>query len=121
MFCIVRFYDVYRYKADLFKEEIFLRRAECADINVEAAAAAEDMFVRGSGDLIPFVEFGRWCWCAVVPGDSVTLYIFEVELCPEWSVVAESPPKILIGGPVRSWLELSVGQDVVNVTGRFVP
>jgi hypothetical protein len=105
----------------LFEEEIFLRRAECADINVEAAAGVEDMFVRGSEDLIPFVEFGRWCWLAVVPRDSVALDVFEVELCPERSVVAESPQKILIGGPVRSWLELSVGEDVVNVTGRFVP
>ena len=88
----------------MFKEEIFLCGCECAGVNVKAAVGVEDMFVRRCEDLIPFVKFGRWCWCAVVPGDSVTLDIFEVELCPEWSVVAESPPKILIGSPVCSWL-----------------
>ena len=77
----------------------------CADVNVKAAVGVEDMFVRRCEDLISFVEFGRWCWCAGMPWDSVALDVFEVELRPEWSVVAEDPPKILVGGPVRCWFK----------------
>ena len=66
----------------MFEKEIFLCGGECADVNVKAAVGIEDMFVGGCEGLIPFVEFGRCCWCAVVPGDSATLNVFEVKLCP---------------------------------------
>jgi len=66
----------------LFEKEIFLSGGECADVNVKAAVGVEDMFVGGCECLIPFVEFGRWCCCAVVSRDSVALDVLEVELCP---------------------------------------
>ena len=66
---------------------------KCGNVDVKAAVGIEDMFVGGCKDLIPFVEFGRWCWCDRDSWDSVALYVFEVELSPEWSVVAKASQK----------------------------
>ena len=52
--------------------------------------------------------------------DSVALYVFEVKLSPDWSVVAQASPEVLIGGPVRCWIKMSVCENVVDVSSGFI-
>ena len=55
-----------------------MRCCECGNVDVKAAVGVEEMFVRRCEDLIPFVEFGRWCWCAGMPWNSVALDVLKL-------------------------------------------
>ena len=52
--------------------------------------------------------------------DPVALYVFEVKLSPEWSVVAQASPEVLVGGSVRCWIKVSICEDVVDLPSGFV-